>query len=384
MIRITDLTRQYAKLADELQREITAVCHSGLFIKGPVLADFETQIAQYLQTPFALGVNSGTDALVLALKAAEIGPGDEVITTAMTFIATAEAISLTGATPVFVDIETGTECLKAKDLGKVLTPRTRAILPVHLHGYPCDMQNILAFARTHKLIVIEDCAQSIGALYEGRATGTLGDIGCFSFFPTKNLGAFGDGGLVVTANPVYQHRLRCLREHGSEIKNIQQMLGFNSRLDAIQAAILRVKLPYLNQWNRERREHAAAYERLLAPLGLPIRRPPLEARTNTYSVFHHYPLRLEGSLRGQRDVLQALMYAQGIECLPYYPQAMHEQVLYKQDYQQGDFPEAEDCAANSLALPLFPELTPQEQAHIVEQLSLATAQITQTRGTYGP
>ncbi len=376
MIRITDLTRQYETLANEIQKEIAAVCTSGLFIKGPVLADFEVQIAQYLRTPFALGVNSGTDALVLALKAAEIGPGDEVITTAMTFIATAEAISLTGATPVFVDIEADTECLNADHLEKALTPRTRAILPVHLHGYPCDMQTILAFARDHRLIVIEDCAQSIGALYEGKATGTLGDIGCFSFFPTKNLGAFGDGGLVVTANPLYQHRLRCLREHGSEIKNIQEMLGFNSRLDAIQAAVLRVKLPHLDGWNQERRQRAAYYENLLTPLRLPIKRPPLEARTDTYSVFHHYPLRLQGALKGQRNTLQTLMHDKGIECLPYYPQAMHEQKLYAHRYRRGDFPEAEDCAENGLALPLFPELTPREQDYIVAQLVIAAAEIT--------
>lgn len=378
MIRITDLTRQYAKLADELQAEIANVCASGLFIKGPVLNDFEAQIAHYLKTPFALGVNSGTDALVLALKAADIGPGDEVITTAMTFIATAEAISLTGATPVFVDIEPGTECLSPPALERALSARTRAVLPVHLHGYPCDMQAILAFARSHQLLVIEDCAQSIGALYENQATGTLGDIGCFSFFPTKNLGAFGDGGLVVTANPHYQHRLRCLREHGSEIKNIQKMLGFNSRLDAIQAAILRVKLPHLDQWNKERRARAAYYEQLLAPLQLPLRRPPLEARANTYSVFHHYPLRLQGELQGQRDRLQALMYDKGIECLSYYPQAMHTQTLYREHYRQGDFPEAEDCAANSLALPLFPELSAQEQEYIVEQLLMATIEIKKT------
>ena len=303
-----------------------------------------------------------------------------MITTAMTFIATAEAVSLTGATPVFVDIEPGAECLKTDALAKALSPRTRAILPVHLHGYPCDMQAILDFARAHQLLVIEDCAQSIGALYQGKATGTLGDIGCFSFFPTKNLGAFGDGGLVVTANPRYQQRLRCLREHGSEIKNIQQMLGFNSRLDAIQAAVLRVKLPYLEQWNKARRERAAYYEQLLAPLGLPLRRPPLEARANTYSVFHHYPLRLQGALQGQRDKLQALMHDQGIECLSYYPQAMHTQTLYRERYQQGDFPEAEDCAANSLALPLFPELSAQEQVYIVEQLVMATTAITDVCG----
>lgn len=375
MIRITDLSRQYALLAKEIQKAMAEVCASGQFIKGPVLNKFEQHIAKYLGTPYALGVNSGTDALILALKAAEIGPGDEVITTAMTFIATAEAISQVGATPVFVDIEPDTEGMSTQALHTALTPRTRAILPVHLHGYPCDMQAILSFARSHQLLVIEDCAQSIGALYQGRPTGTLGDIGCFSFFPTKNLGAFGDGGMVVTANPVYQQRLLCLREHGSEVKNIQQMLGFNSRLDAIQAAVLQVKLPYLDQWNTKRRQRAAYYEQLLAPLKLSLKRPPLETRADTYSVFHHYVLRLQGSLKGQRDLLQTLMLNKGVECLSYYPQAMHQQILYRDRYRTGDFPEAEDCAKNSLALPLFPELTSQEQTYIVEQLVKAVGEI---------
>ena len=381
MIRMTDLTRQYALLADDIQTAMTAVCTSGQFIKGPVLTAFEHEIAKYLKIPFALGVNSGTDALVLALHAAEIGPGDEVITTAMTFIATAEAISRVGATPIFVDIESDTEGIKAEDLQSVLTPRTRAILPVHLHGYPCDMQPILAFARAHQLIVIEDCAQSIGALYQGRATGTLGDIGCFSFFPTKNLGAFGDGGLVVTANPMYQQRLQCLREHGSAVKNIQETLGFNSRLDAIQAAVLQVKLPYLDQWNTQRRQRAADYNQLLAPLKLPFKCPPLETKANTYSVFHHYILRLQGNLKGKRDTLQARMLHKGVECLSYYPQAMHQQKLYQNRYQAGDFAEAEDCAENGLALPLFPELTSQEQRYIVQQLLISVAEI---EGTYDP
>lgn len=380
MIRITDLTRQYAHLADDIQAAISEVCISGQFIKGPVLATFEQQIANYLKVPFALGVNSGTDALILALQAAEIGPGDEVITTAMTFIATAEAISQVGATPVFVDIESDTEGMKVGDLDSVLTPRTRAILPVHLHGYPCHMQPILNFARAHQLIVIEDCAQSIGALYQEKATGTLGDIGCFSFFPTKNLGAFGDGGLVVTANPVYQQRLKCLREHGSEVKNFQQILGFNSRLDAIQAAVLNVKLPHLDSWNRERRQRAAYYEQLLSPLKLPLKRPPLETQADTYSVFHHYVLRLQGGLKGQRDKLQAIMLDKGVECLSYYPQAMHQQKLYQSRYQTGNFPEAEDCAKNGIALPLFPELTSQEQAYIVQQLFIAVAEIEDTCG----
>lgn len=373
MIRITDLSRQYQHLKPELDQAIVAVCQSGIFIKGPTLERFEKEIAHYLGVPFAVGVNSGTDALYLALRAAGIGPGDEVITTAMSFIATAEAISMTGATPVFVDIRPDTECLSTAQLSAALSPRTRALLPVHLHGYPCAMTELLHFAKQHHLKVIEDCAQSIGATYQGQALGSLGDLGCFSFFPTKNLGAFGDGGLITTHQAALYQELLRLREHGSAQKNQQITLGVNSRLDALQAAVLQTKLPYLDQWNHQRREAAARYHRLLTPLGLPLRLPPLSAGTNTESVFHHYILRLLDPLKGQREHLQEGLKHKGVESLAYYPLALHQQQLY---VKAGlCFPEAEDCAQNSFALPLFPEISATEQAYIVNSLASLIADL---------
>lgn len=363
MIAITDLTRQYETLASEVLPVIEAVCRSGYFIKGPALKEFETQIAEYLGVKYAIGVNSGTDALFLALKAAGIGPGDEVITSGMSFLATAEAISLTGAEAVFVDIDPQTDCLRADLLAAAITPRTKALLPVHLHGYPCDMQAIMELAQAHQLTVVEDCAQSIGARYDGKMTGSIGDLGCFSFFPTKNLGCYGDGGLVTTSDDQLYEQLLMLREHGSKVKNYQDILGVNSRLDTLQAAVLKVKLPYLDGWNARRRELAANYDRLLAEL--PVRRPPLEVSERTYSVFHHYALRIPGN----RDQVMAAMKARGYECLPYYPHPLHLQALYAERYPQGSLPESEACAAQNLALPLFPELTEAEQTEIVAALA---------------
>lgn len=362
MIAITDLKRQYEALSSEIQPAIEAVCRSGWFIKGPELTGFESEIAAYLGVKYAIGVNSGTDALFLALKAAGIGPGDEVITTGMSFLATAEAISLTGAEAVFVDIDSQTDCLRADLLAAAITTRTRALLPVHLHGYPCDMHTIMALAKQHNLRVVEDCAQSIGASYQGVKTGAIGDLGCFSFFPTKNLGCYGDGGLVTTSDDALYEQLLMLREHGSKHKNYQDILGVNSRLDALQAAVLRVKLPYLDGWNQRRRELAAHYDQLLT--NIPVQRPPLEVSDQTYSVFHHYALRVPGN----RDAIMQAMKERGFECLPYYPHPLHRQTLYAERYPQGTLPESEACAAQNLSLPLFPELTEAEQIDIVKAL----------------
>lgn len=364
MISICDLKRQYQALKSELDQALQGVCASGQFIRGPELEAFEREIANYLEVPYALGLNSGTDALLLALKALGVGPGDEVITTAMSFVATAEAISLAGAEPVFVDIlNDGTDNLNPELLAAAIGPRTQAIMPVHLHGYPCDMDPILELAQKHGLKVIEDCAQSIGARYRGRQTGSLGDLGCFSFFPTKNLGAFGDGGLICTHDPELYAQLRMLREHGSKRKNVQEILGFNSRLDAMQAAVLRVKLPHLEDWNRRRRHLAAHYDQLLE--GLPVGRPALNAGAETQSVFHHYALRVPAEARAS---IQSGMKAAGFECLSYYPEALPRQGLYRHKHPVGSFPEAEACADQTLSLPLFPELQEQEQEAIVAQL----------------
>lgn len=362
MIAITDLTRQYEILADEIRPVLEAVCRSGYFIKGPALKEFETKIADYLGVKYAIGVNSGTDALFLALKAAGIGPGDQVITSGMSFLATAEAISLTGAEAVFVDIDPATDCLRADRIEAAIRPQTKAILPVHLHGYPCEMESILALAAQYQLKVIEDCAQSIGARYQGKMTGSIGDLGCFSFFPTKNLGCYGDGGLVSTSDDQLYEQLLLLREHGCKVKNYQDILGVNSRLDTIQAAVLNVKLPYLDRWNQRRRALAAHYDHLLEDVA--VRRPPLEVNQNSYSVFHHYALRVPGD----RDQLIVAMKERGFECLAYYPQALHRQALYAEQYPQGSLPESEACATQTLALPLFPELSEDEQIQIVKHL----------------
>lgn len=362
MIAITDLKRQYEALAPDILPVIEAVCRSGWFIKGPELTGFETEVANYLGVKYAIGVNSGTDALFLALKAAGIGPGDEVITTGMSFLATAEAISLTGAEAVFVDIDAQTDCLRPELLEAALTTRTRVLLPVHLHGYPCDMDPIMQLAQKYSLKVVEDCAQSIGATYKGVKTGAIGDLGCFSFFPTKNLGCYGDGGLITTSDDALYEQLLMLREHGSKHKNYQDILGVNSRLDALQAAVLRVKLPLLDGWNSRRRELAAHYDQLLQDLN--VRRPPLEVSELTYSVFHHYALRVPGN----RDKVMQSMKERGYECLPYYPHPLHRQALYAERYPAGALPESEACAAQNLALPLFPELTEAEQVEIVKAL----------------
>ncbi len=364
-IPITDLRRQYQTLAEAVRPAIEDVLASGWYIKGPVLQACEQELAAYLGVKYAVGVNSGTDALILALKAAGIGAGDKVITTAMSFTATAEAITRTGAEALFVDILPGSDSLNPDLLAAALQKGVKAILPVHLHGYPCDMDAINTFAQQHGLQVIEDCAQAIGATYRGAKVGSLGDAGCFSFFPTKNLGCYGDGGLVTTSSDAIYAQMLGLREHGMLRKNIQDYTGFNSRLDALQAAVLRVKLPYLDGWNARRRALAAHYETLLA--GVPVTLPPLEISDQTYSVFHHYALRIPGG-RSRRDQVMAEMAQAGFECLPYYPVAQHRQAVYADHWPDNSCPEAELAAATTLALPLFPELLESEQAEIVSAL----------------
>ncbi len=364
-IPITDLRRQYHTLAEAVRPAVEEVLASGWYIKGPVLQACEQELAAYLGVKYAVGVNSGTDALILALKAAGIGAGDKVITTAMSFTATAEAITRTGAEALFVDILPGSDSLNPHLLEAALQKGVKAILPVHLHGYPCDMDAINAFAQQHGLQVIEDCAQAIGATYQGAKVGSLGDAGCFSFFPTKNLGCYGDGGLVTTSSEAIYAQMLGLREHGMVRKNIQDYTGFNSRLDAVQAAVLRVKLPYLDGWNARRRALAAHYQTLLA--GVPVTLPPLEISEQTYSVFHHYALRIPGG-RSRRDQVMAEMAQAGFECLPYYPVAQHRQTVYADSWPENTCPEAELAAATTLALPLFPELLESEQAEIVSAL----------------
>jgi dTDP-4-amino-4,6-dideoxygalactose transaminase len=301
---------------------------------------------------FAIGVGSGTDALTLSLRALDIGPGDEVILPAYTFFATAEAVSHVGATPVFVDIDPETYCLDVLGLAARVTSRTKAILPVHLYGHPAEMQPLRELAARHRLKVIEDNAQAMGAEYHQRKTGALGDVGCLSFFPSKNLACYGDGGMVVTDDPVVAERIRKLRTHGWQRKYHPEMIGVNSRLDELQAAILRVKLRYLDAWNDRRRSVSAEYRRLLADAEVVL---PGEAPDTTH-VYHVYVVRVSN-----RAAVQEHLASRGIASAIYYPRCLHELPPYQDPTQAREaFPEAERAARETLAIPIFPEMTPEQ------------------------
>jgi dTDP-4-amino-4,6-dideoxygalactose transaminase len=348
-IPILDLQAQYRAHKDEIDAAILGVVESGHYILGPNVKALEGEIAAYVGCQHAVGVASGTDALQLALVALGIGPGDEVITTPFTFIATASTISHTGATPVFVDVDPHTFNLVPALVEAAVTPRTRAVVPVHLFGQMVEMQPILEIARRHGLKVIEDAAQAIGAEENGRRAGSLGDAACFSFYPTKNLGAYGDGGMVTTNDPEIAGRLDVLRRQGSTKKYHNEVLGYNSRLDEIQAALLRVKLRYLDDWAVGRQRVAQRYGELLP--GLPVR-PPVE-RTDARHVYHQYTIRA-----ARRDELQAHLKAQGIGTMVYYPVPLHRLPLYAGlGYREGSLPESEGAAREVLSLPIYPELT---------------------------
>jgi dTDP-4-amino-4,6-dideoxygalactose transaminase len=365
-LQTCDLTRQYQALKSEIDAAVAEVLASGHYIMGPRAKAFEQEIATFLGTPHAIAMNSGTDALHLALRALEIGPGDEVVTTAFTFAATSEAIGILGATPVLVDIDPATFNLRPDLVEKAITARTKAIIPVHLFGQPCDMGPLLDLAQSRGIPIVEDCAQSIGATWQGRQTGTLGTIGCFSFFPSKNLGAAGDGGMCVTADAGLAERMRMLRSHGWKRKYFQEIIGVNSRLDEIQAAVLRVKLPHLQTWNSRRRALADRYDTLLSGLegaSRPGRLP------GTEPVFHQYCVRVPG-----RDDVMAAMRESGIETQVYYPYPLHLLPIHAPlGFGEGAFPEAERASREVLALPMFPELTESEQMRVRDALTGALA-----------
>lgn len=361
-----DLTRQNAALSQELMAAIGKVVSGGHFILGDQVSRLEQIIAQLCGTRHAIAVGNGSDALYLALLAFGIGPGDEVITTAFSFFATAGSIARVGATPVFCDIDPHTFNLDPAQIEPRITPRTRAILPVHLYGQPADMEPILEVAGRHHLLVIEDAAQALGARYKGRPVGSLGNAGCISFFPTKNLGAFGDAGMVVTNDDQTAERLRMLRAHGSKVKYHHELLGINSRLDALQAAILNVKLPHLATWTERRRELATRYSQLLA--GTPAARDgfvvtPVEL-PQVYHVYHQYTVRARN-----RDFLRQHLKDKGIETAVYYPLPLHLQPVFRHlGYQEGSLPQAEAAAREVLSLPLFPELTDAEADRVVRAM----------------
>jgi dTDP-4-amino-4,6-dideoxygalactose transaminase len=348
-IPLLDLKAQFAPIRSEVLAAVTAVLDSQICIGGPVLAELETAMAAALGVPHAVGVSSGTDAILCSLMALGIGPGDEVITTPFTFFATVGCIVRCGATPVFVDIEPRTFNIDPARIEEKITSRTRAILPVHLFGQMCDMDAIQAIARRRQLPVLEDAAQAIGAHKGPQKAGTVGDIGCFSFFPSKNLGAAGDGGLIVTSDDTLAQRLKKLRNHGAQPKYFHQMVGGNFRLDPLQAAILLVKLPHLESWSALRRQHAQYYTARFA--GSEVT-PPYIAPGST-SVFNQYVIRCR-----DRAAVIARLKAAGVGHEIYYPRAMHQQECFASlGYRNGDFPEAERAAEEVLALPVYPELS---------------------------
>lgn len=362
MIPGFSLTRQNAELEEELTEVILDVVRGGQFILGENVARLEKEIADLCGVDYAIGVGNGSDALFLALLACGVGQGDEVITTPFTFFATAGAIAHTGATPVFCDIDPGTFNIDPWKIEDAITERTKAILPVHLYGQAADMDPIMSTAKEHNLYVIEDAAQAIGACYKGRPVGSLGDIACFSFFPTKNLGAFGDGGMLTTNDPELEARVRMLRVHGSKKKYHHETLGCNSRLDALQAAILSAKVKYLGDWTDARRSLAERYRQKLNAAGEAIIHPVV--MEGAYHVYHQYTVRIP-----RRDAVQEELKLRGIASTVYYPLSLHLQPVFKNlGYKPGDFPESEKATEEALSLPMFPELKPGEQDRVVEEL----------------
>ncbi len=349
MIPLLDLVTQYQSIKPEIDAAIQDVLNSGKFILGPHEKAFEHEIADYLGVKHSIGLASGTDALIIALRAADIGPGDEVIVPAYSFFATAGAVLHVGATPVFVDITPDTYLMDPALLPAALSERTRAIIPVHLYGQAADMDRILTFARQHHLIVIEDNAQAFGAEFKGKKTGSLGDLGCLSFFPSKNLGGYGDGGMLVTNDDELAKQARMLRTHGWQKKYFPEILGYNSRLDELQAAILRVKLKYVDGWNAQRRQVASWYDQSLSEIGI---QPPVVAPDQT-PVYHLYMVRFQ-----QRERVQHALKDAGIASDIYYPQPLHQcQPCVGIPLPDRGLPVSEQASKELLALPLYSELT---------------------------
>jgi dTDP-4-amino-4,6-dideoxygalactose transaminase len=368
LIPIFDTSAQTAKLQEQFKEALADVMLDGRYILGPNVQTFEKEIAALCGVTQGIGVASGTDALHLALKACGVGPGDEVITPSFTFIATAEAIAYCGATPIFVDIDPITFNVDPAQIAQKITARTKVIMPVHLFGQMADMDAIMGLAQEHGLQVVEDCAQAIGATYKGRPSGSFGAAGCFSFYPTKNLGAFGDGGMVVTADSTLAAHVCKLRAHGSNVRYYHDEVGFCSRLDEVQAAILRVKLPHLMNWNSRRVEIAQFYHEQFEHL--PVQ-TPATAPGNTHT-YHQYTLRVP-----DRDRLVKEMQAAGVGAMIYYPVPIHLQKAFQSfGYQSGDLPVSEKAAAEVLSLPIFPELTDAQAEQVADTLTTLLSKVT--------
>lgn len=351
-VPLLDLKAQYAAIKDEVTQAISKVCESQSFALGPAVAEFEEKIAAYCNSNYAIGVSSGTDALIVSLMALEIKAGDEVITTPFTFFATAGSIVRLGAKPVFVDVDADSYNIDPSAIEEKITEKTRAIVPVHLFGQAAQMKAIMEIARRHNLAVIEDAAQAIGASQDGIKCGNFGDCGCFSFYPAKNLGAFGDGGLVTINREDLAQKVRVLRDHGQEPRYFYKMIGGNFRLDGIQGAVLTVKLKYLDGWNEKRRQNAVLYDSIFT--GSPVKPPKLNA--NNVSIYHQYTVTVP-----ERDKLQKFLAENNIGSAIFYPKPLHLQDCFSDlGYKPGDLPIAERLCNDVLSLPIYPELVPDQ------------------------
>ena len=363
-----DLASQYRKIKKEVLREVKQVCESQHYILGKNVAALESEIAAYSGAKYAIGVASGTDAILIALMAAGVKAGDKVVTTPFTFFATAGSISRLGAVPVFVDIEPETYNIDPAALEALLKKSAKgvkAIIPVHLYGQCADMDRIMKVARKYRIAVIEDAAQSIGAGYKGKRAGAIGDLGCFSFYPTKNLGCFGDGGMVTTNSARLADRVKMLRVHGSRVRYYHDEVGANSRLDEIQAAILRIKLKRLDSWSAGREKNAKRYDSLFAKANIKGVLDTPKISEGCVSVYNQYVIRVK-----KRDELRAYLSAAGIGSEVYYPLPLHLQKCFKElGYKKGDFPVSEKAAKEVLALPIYPELTPAAIKHVVATIA---------------
>jgi dTDP-4-amino-4,6-dideoxygalactose transaminase len=364
-VPLLDLKAQFALIRDEVLAAVARVCESQQFILGAEVEALERELAALLGSSHAVGVSSGTDALLVALMALGVGPGDEVVTSAYSFFGTAGSIARLGAHPVFVDIDPATFNVDVSQIERLLTSSTRAIMPVHLFGQCADMAPLVDLARRYDIPIVEDAAQAIGATYRNRRAGTFGVLGCFSFFPSKNLGAFGDGGLVTTNDEGLARRVTLLRNHGAERQYYHRVVGGNFRLDAIQAAVLRIKAPHLSRWTAARQRNAARYRQLVSEMGISdLVGLPSEAPERTH-IYHQFVVRVD-----ERDRVRAELQDRGIGTAVYYPIPLHLQECFSHlGHREGDFPHAEAAARESLALPIYGELTAEQQSYVVQALA---------------
>ena len=361
-MQFIDLQTQYQQHKTQIDAAIARVLQHGQYLFGPEIEALESQLADYVGVKHCIAMASGTTALQIALMALNIGPGDEVITTPFTFVASASAICMTGATPAFVDIDPKTFNIDPEEIEKAITPKTRALIPVHLFGHAADMTQIMALAKKYNLKIIEDCAQSIGSTWENKMTGTFGDFGCFSFYPSKNLGCYGDGGLICTNNADFAEKILMLRNHGSQVRYHHEVLGYNSRLDEIQAIILRTKLPFLNTYNDQRRHVAAMYHHYLKNLDITL---PSE-HPATKHVYHQYTI-----LSKHRDAISEKLTQNKIANAIFYPIPLHQQKLFNNHYAHLSFPNTESITQQCLSLPLFPEMTEDQVKQVAKLIQKA-------------